>query len=145
MNAPEDITYRLALADGFLAEAEQDWQIERWRSCVDNAQLAAENAGKAVLVAFGVTPKTHDPVNQVASLLSSHGLSVEMAEIMRGMLPDLMALGSAEHFMTDYGDEDQRTLPWDLFKQESAEDALTAARHAFESAKALLALWEDEE
>ncbi len=90
MNASEDITYRLALAKGFLAEAEQDWQIER----------------------------------------------------LRGMLPDLMALGSAEHFMTDYGDEDQRMLPWDLFKQESAEDELTAARHAFESATALLTQWE---
>lgn len=34
---------------GFQAEAEQDFTLERWRSCVDNAQLAVENAGKAVL------------------------------------------------------------------------------------------------
>jgi hypothetical protein len=29
--------------------------------CVDNAQLVTENAGKSVLAAFGIVPKTHDP------------------------------------------------------------------------------------
>jgi hypothetical protein len=39
MNTPSDISFRLALAKGFLAEAEQDLTLERWRSCVDNSQL----------------------------------------------------------------------------------------------------------
>jgi HEPN domain-containing protein len=61
VRASDDVAYRLALAEGFLAEAEQDVGLGRWRSCVDNAQLAVENAGKAVLMWFGVPPKTHDP------------------------------------------------------------------------------------
>jgi len=43
---PDEVSYRLALAKGFLTEAEQDMTLERWRSCVDNSQLAVENAGK---------------------------------------------------------------------------------------------------
>jgi hypothetical protein len=48
MNAPDDVSYRLALAKGFLAEAEQDMTLKHWRSCVDNSQLTVENAGKTV-------------------------------------------------------------------------------------------------
>lgn len=127
MRARKDVAYRLALAEGFLTEAEQDVSLERWRSCVDNAQLAVENAGKVVLMLFGVAPKTHDPAQQVAAVLRTQEIPPAIQEIMRRMLPDLLALGSAEHFLTDYGDETTYTLPWDLFTQESAEEALVAA------------------
>jgi predicted RNA-binding protein associated with RNAse of E/G family len=51
------------------------------------------------------------------------------------MLPDLLALGSAEHFLTDYGDEATYTLPWDLFTRESADEALMAARRSMHLAR----------
>ena len=54
MSASRDVAYRIALAAGFLVEAEQDLLLERWRSCVDNAQLTVENAGKAALALFGI-------------------------------------------------------------------------------------------
>ena len=134
MKAADDITYRLALAEGFLKEAEQDMGLERWRSCVDNAQLAVENAGKAVLTLFGVTPKTHDPARDIAAVLRAQDLPATIREILSLMLPDLLTLGTAEHFLTDYGDETTYTLPWDLFTSESAEEALVAARRSLESA-----------
>jgi hypothetical protein len=31
MSDPKDVAYRIALAAGFLAEAEQDFALERWR------------------------------------------------------------------------------------------------------------------
>lgn len=46
VKARDEVSYRLALAEGFLAEAEQDLDLNRWRSCVDNAQLAVENAAR---------------------------------------------------------------------------------------------------
>jgi HEPN domain-containing protein len=138
LNTPDEVTYRLALAKGFLAEAEQDANLERWRSCVDNAQLTVENAGKTVLALFGVAPKTHDPARQVAMLLRNQSLPEEIQEQMRRMLPDLLALGTAEHFLTDYGDEATYTLPWDLFTRESALDALAAARRSFDYSHTLL-------
>jgi len=53
--------YRLKLAQGFLNEARQDVGLERWRSAVDNAQLAVENAAKAVLALLGPVGRTHNP------------------------------------------------------------------------------------
>ncbi len=135
MRARDEVGYRLALAKGFLAEAEQDIALERWRSCVNNAQLAVENTGKAVLAWFGAVPKTHDPAQQLAALLRTQPLPETVQEVIRRMLPDLLALGSAEHFLTDYGDEATYTLPWELFTRESAEGALTAAQRSVELAQ----------
>jgi HEPN domain-containing protein len=65
---PKSITYHLALASGFLQEAEQDFTLERLRSWVDNAQLAVENAGKVALALFGTVPKTHDPARRLLDI-----------------------------------------------------------------------------
>ena len=48
-----DAKYRFRIAQGFLEESRQDVALTRWRSAVDNAQLATENAAKAV--SFGGT------------------------------------------------------------------------------------------
>ena len=138
LNTSSEITYRLDLTKGFLAEAEQDVQLKRWRSCVDNSQLAVENAGKAVLALFGVVPKTHEPARQVAALLRDQLLPDELQEILQHMLPNLLALGATEHFLTDYGDEANYRLPWDLFTEDSAQDALKAARQCLEQLQSLL-------
>ena len=42
MDSERDVDFRLRLADGFLGEARDDVGRARWRSCVDNAQPAAE-------------------------------------------------------------------------------------------------------
>jgi HEPN domain-containing protein len=135
MQTRDEVSYRLALAEGFLSEAEQDLTLKRWRSCVDNAQLVVENAGKAVLALFGVTPKTHDPAREIATILRTQPVSDIIQQKLKEMLPDLLALGMAEHFLTDYGDEASYTLPWDLFTEESAIDALAAARRSIKAAK----------
>jgi len=142
VNAPDLVQYRLRLAEGFLKEAEQDFGLERWRSCVDNAQLATENAGKSVLALFGVVPKTHDPAQQIAQILRTQDLPVSRREAMEKMLPDLLALGSAEHFLTDYGDEVAYKLPWDLFDKSAAAGALQAARRSLDSALTIFRAWE---
>ena len=105
VNALDLSQYRIRLAEGFLKEAEQDFGLERWRSCVDNAQLATENAGKCVLALFGMVSRTHDPAQQIAQILRSQNPSSTLRGLMEKVLPDLLALGSAEHFLTDYGDE----------------------------------------
>ena len=37
-----DAKYRFRIAQGFLEESRQDIALTRWRSAVDNAQLATE-------------------------------------------------------------------------------------------------------
>ena len=137
MNASRDVEYRIALAAGFLTEAEQDLTLERWRSCVDNAQLAVENAGKAALALFGIAPKTHDPARQIACILREQELPANVSELLHAMLPDLLVLGTETHFLTDYGDEASYTLPWDLFTRQTAEDALQSARRLVQMARSL--------
>jgi len=44
MDSERDVRYRLRLAEGFLGEAEEDVRSSRWRSCVDNAQLAVSTS-----------------------------------------------------------------------------------------------------
>lgn len=147
MNTPDEVSYRLALARGFLAEAEQDLTLERWRSCVDNAQLSVENAGKSVLGSFGVIPRTHDPAQQIAVLMNREKAPENVKTILEAMLPDLLTLGQNEHFLTDYGDESTYTLPWDLFSAKSAEDALAVAQRVYEQATQLviaLQAWREE-
>ncbi len=111
MNASRDVQYRIALSQGFLTEAEQDLTIQRWRFCVDNSQLAVENAGKAALALFGIAPKTHDPARQIAAILREQELPSDVSELLHAMLPDLLVLGTETHFLTDYGDEESYTLP----------------------------------
>jgi HEPN domain-containing protein len=137
VSASKDVDYRIALAAGFPAEAEQDFALERWRSCVDNAQLTVENAGKAVLALFGITPKTHDPARQVAAVLREQELPADVSKLLHAMLPDLLVLGTETHFLTDYGDEASYTLPWDLFTRQTAEDALQSAQRSVQRARAL--------
>ncbi len=140
MQADRGTAFRLALAEGFLREAEQDFELGRWRSCVDNAQLAVENSGKAVLALFGVSPKTHDPAREIAALLRMGRVAEPLAGRLRQMLPDLLALGQAEHLLTDYGDEASYRLPWEIFTAESAEEALGCARKAAAGAREAVAL-----
>ena len=61
MPAPEEVSYRLRLVLGFLEEAQQDFNLGRWRSCVDNSQLVTENAAKAMLALLGPVGRTHNP------------------------------------------------------------------------------------
>jgi HEPN domain-containing protein len=128
VNSREDVEYRLDLSKGFLREAEQDFQLGRWRSCVANAQLSVENAGKAVLMLFGVSTKTHEPANHMAQLIKSPAIPKQAQDKIKDILPDFLLLGAEEHFMTDYGDESSYKLPWELFDEESARSALDAAR-----------------
>lgn len=140
MKLSNDVDYRIALAEGFLQEAVQDFDLERWRSCVDNAQVAVENTGKMALALFGITPKTHDPARQIAVILEEMSLAEEVASILQAMLPDLLTLGAEAHFLTDYGDEINYRLPWEIFTRETAEEALGAARRLIELAHELRAL-----
>ena len=59
---------------------------------------------------------------------------------LQSLLPELLALGSAEHFLTDYGDEATHTLPWDLFTEVSAAEALAAAQRSLQATRSALAV-----
>ncbi len=138
MTASDSLRYRFALAEGFLKESRQDFELERWRSCVDNAQLVVENSGKALLLLFGVSPKTHDPGRQVSQLLETGVPPPAVRPALLELVPDLMALGPTTHMLTNYGDEAIETFPWDLFTRDAAQQALDTAERVLARARQIL-------
>ena len=82
MGLQEDVRYRLALAQGFLDEAEQDYSLKRWRLCVSGSILVIENTGLAVLMLFGVSPFTHKPGKHLSQLIAEGTLTKEVAELI---------------------------------------------------------------
>uniref|UniRef100_Q3AQ36 HEPN domain-containing protein n=1 Tax=Chlorobium chlorochromatii (strain CaD3) TaxID=340177 RepID=Q3AQ36_CHLCH len=130
MDMQKDINYRLALAQGFLQEAEDSYTTQHWRACVSSAILVIENAGLAVLMLFGVSPMTHKPGMHLKHLVSEGTLHADLAELIAQLLPYLEQYDSHEKMLAKYGDETTYELPWQLYDAAKATTALDAARNA---------------
>ena len=107
--------YRLELARGFLEEARQDYDLERWRSAVDGAQLAVENAGKAALALAGQIGRTHNPATHIRRLIEEGRFDDAHSEKLERLAELAELLGPDIHIQTDYGDEVEGRTPWELF------------------------------
>lgn len=126
----ESVLYRLKIAKGFPAESRQDVQLGRWRSAIDNAQLAVENPAKAVLSLAAPVGKTHNPAPQLRETLSRGHFPADTAEKVERLAECAEQLGFDVHIQTDYGDETGRLTPWDLFDEEDACQAQRLAQEA---------------
>ena len=123
-----DAKYRFRVAQGFLEESRQDVALTRWRSAVDNAQLATENAAKAVLALVGPVGRTHQP-----ALLLRQALQVFSPfhqQHVENLAEQAEMLGFDVHVQTDYGDEMEGFTPWELFDENDACSALAIAEEA---------------
>jgi len=119
-------------------EAEEDMRLSRWRSCVDNAQMAA------VIAMGGPVPRVHQLHRALSRLAKNARLSRLRTEIAAlGEITE--KLGFEEHVRTDYGDESQYRTPWEIFDRESAEEALSLARRAQEIARRIIKQWPQKE
>ena len=131
-----DAKYRFRIAQGFLEESRQDIALTRWRSAVDNAQLATENAAKAVLALVGPVGRTHQPALLLREALQvfspSHQQYVEKLSEQAEML------GFDVHVQTDYGDEMEGITPWELFNEDDARSALAIAEEAARLAQLII-------
>lgn len=135
MDSERDAEYRLKLATGFLTEAQQDLRLQRWRSCVDNAQLSVENSAKAVIARFGAIPKSHEVGHVIDSLLGKGLIPDQLTEPVQKLIALTERLGYEEHIKTDYGEEASFLTPWEIFDQSSAQEALLTAQEALDLGK----------
>ena len=135
MTAQDDALYRLRLARGFFQEARQDFELGRWRSCVDNAQLTVENSGKSILATFGPTPRTHEPINDIQKLIDEQKIDQSLLDDVNAVLPFFEELGFEEHFKTDYGLGSDYLVPWDLYDENDARKAKFAAEQCLSLAE----------
>jgi len=134
----DEARYRLRLAEGFASEARQDISLGRWRSCVDNSQLAVENAAKAALALFGPVGRTHRPAPLLREALEAGDFSDSAADLAERLAENAELLGPDIHIESDYGDEANWRTPWELFTADDAQSALTMAEDAVSAAAALL-------
>ncbi len=136
----KDIDYRLELARGFLNEAEQDYSLKRWRSCVSGSILVLENTGLAVLMLFGVSPLTHKPAGHLSQLITEGTVTKEVAELIEEILPELEKYDSHEKMLAKYGNESSYQLPWELFNEDEGVLAIEAARKSMRISSEIAAL-----
>ncbi len=122
--------YRLRLARGFLEEARQGTDPERWRSAVDGAQLPVENASKAGLALAGRTGRTHNPATQIRRVIEEGRLEAELPEKLERLAELSELLGPDIHIQTDYGDEAEGRTPWELLEEDDARQALAMSEEA---------------
>lgn len=127
--------YRLRVAQGFLDEARQDIDLGRWRSVMDNAQLAVENAAKAVLALLGPVGRTHNPAPLLRQALRDGTLAVSDPGRVQRLAELAELLGFDVHVQTDYGDEMAGRTPWELFDEADARQALAMAEEAMSLAQ----------
>ncbi len=130
MQQLEQMRYRLRLAEGFLREAHHDLALQRWRSCVDNSQLAVENAAKVFLAYLGPVGRTHNPAELLRRALQEREFPEEWYADVEQMADYARQLGPDVHAQTDYGDEEAGRTPWELFDEPSAQQAVRIAEEA---------------
>jgi HEPN domain-containing protein len=130
--------YRLRLARGFLEEARQDAELERWISVVDGAQLSVENAAKAGLALAGRIGRTHNPATQIRRTLEEERFDEEISGGLRRRAKPSEFLGPDIHIQTDYGDEAEGRTPWELFTEGDSRQALGIAEEAVGVAEGLI-------
>jgi HEPN domain-containing protein len=136
VNAEAD--YRRRLAEGFLKEATEDMRLERWRSCVSNSQLAAENAAKAVLATAGPVGKTHQPSALLRQALTEGRYSEAERVAIEALAAASEALGADVHAESNYGDDARWLTPWEIFGRQEAQTALGQAEQAMSNLQSLL-------
>jgi HEPN domain-containing protein len=132
-----DAQYRLKVAQGFLVEARQDVDLERWRSAVDNAQLAVENAAKAVLSLAGPVGRSHNPATQLRQVLHDKLFAAPQDDQVQRVAELAEMMGADVHIQTDYGDEVSGRTPWELFNEVDARRSVDMADEAVQLTRAI--------
>lgn len=128
MRSQEEARYRLNLARSYLAEAEEDIERERWRSCAASSQLSIENSAKAIIACFVPVALTHDPAPQLAKLIEIKAMPEEVVARAREIIPIAAKFGGKEHGLFSYGDTKRFRDPWSLVTQAKANEAIEGAR-----------------
>ena len=135
MNCEREAQHRLGIACRLLAEAEQDAQLGRWRSCAANSQHGVEQAAKAVLACYGPVPRTHDVHVNLGKLVRSGRPTAVDAERVERLAAIAKRHGREQHMRVTYGDEDGLVSPYELIDEAEAREGVADAAEACELAR----------
>ena len=126
-NPRREVEYRAQLAHEYLEDAENGLRANDFKGCVQNSQLAAENAAKAVVATRRTPSWGHDPspeLLEVARELDSQ------QEAKAKRLAELSSRLAPEHGRATYGEPERFVTPRMLYDLKAAEKAIAVAREA---------------
>lgn len=134
-NPLSEVRYRYRLAVEHLERAERLFSLRDWVGAVSASQLAVENFAKAVIVVFEVPTWSHDPSNQLNSLVEklpsdAVGDVKELAGLAREMAP--------EHGRSTYGEPSAGLVPSDIYREDHASNALEKGKKARKTTEKVL-------
>ena len=140
LNPREEATYRLELTEGYLKRAEKAFQMADLSRTVAEARLCVGNAAKAVISCFQIPSWSHDPSEEILSVIEQNQcriaklMGLRFLKQLRGLAENARKL-APEHGRATYGDVEQRIPPWRIFTKENAKTALEYARKSYKVAK----------
>jgi len=124
-NPLSDVAYRRKLTNKYLKEAGENFKRGDYRRTVESAQLATENAAKAIIALYHVPSWSHDPSIELLELLKK--LPKEL-EVKARKLAQIAHKLAPEHGRVTYGEPVRGVTPWELYKKKDAEEALIMAK-----------------
>ncbi len=122
-----EVKYRYELANEHLSRAERYYELDDWAGCVHSSQLAVENFAKAIIAIYQVPTWSHDPSNQLMSIISQVPGSVKELIIELARMSHELA---AEHARSTYGEPTAGLTPGMIYNREIAARALSMAHRA---------------
>jgi len=146
MDSEEEARYRLRLAEGYLEKAKKFLEDKLFDDVVSRAQLASENAVKAVISCFRVPSWTHDPAGELNEVIQPIRSTLIEKLGDRFLIEMEKAAGASQelapnHGKTTYGDAAAHKPPWEIYDRRSAKESLSKATHAVNVAKKFISEW----
>jgi len=126
-NPRREVEYRAQLAREYLEDAENSFRANDFKNCVQNSQLATENAAKAVVATRRTPSWGHDPSPELLEVGKELD-SKQEAKAKR--LAELSSQLAPEHGRATYGEPERFVTPRMLYDLEAAEKAIAVAREA---------------
>jgi uncharacterized protein (UPF0332 family) len=98
--------YRIQKAHRFLEDAELLLKEKRWESSINRSYYAVLSAAKAMLILFGIDPKTHEGVKKMINkqLVLEGLLSKEQGKWFRNLLFEREDVDYADYVSIDSSD-----------------------------------------
>jgi len=126
-NPRREVEYRAQLAHEYLEDAENGLRANDFKNCVQNSQLATENAARAVVATRRTPSWGHDPSPELLEVGKELD-SKQEAKAKR--LAELSSQLAPEHGRATYGEPERFVTPRMLYDLEAAEKAIAVAREA---------------
>lgn len=100
--------YRIEKAERFLEDAKLLLKEDRWESSINRSYYAALHAAKAVLILFGIDPKTHEGAKTMVNqkLVMKGLVSKEYGKWFRSLLFEREDADYADYVNLDKSDAD---------------------------------------